>query len=260
MKKITLTLITIMSLGFMGCQKQNSSNGNVNASANSTTTNGACPAGYWYSNGQCYGSNNTIMPANYNFSNGFYADNYSGTSTITVTNTTKMKEFFKLGMGVCDRAANNYGQANCDYYVQGQMDIILQFPSYMNGYAVATIIARPASNPYYNYQAQFPNGWGLLGIAVGYFTGVYIPDTTYYTGAYRDPLQLQMAVSPINNNAGFQATGYGDYWTGLNQTLISIKVDNGNVNSTNFNYKFMVSGQEAAKGSMVRCQTMNCGL
>lgn len=224
-------------------------------------TAAVCPVGQYYSNGNCFSQNGFGGPAAFNLNRGFYADNYSGTSRITVVNAQKMKDLFKFGMGVCDRAANNYGQSNCDSYLTGSFDIIIQFPQSGTANAmVATFIARPKVNPYFNYQAQIPSGWGLVGAALGMTTGIWLPDPNYYTGAQRNPLQVQMIVSQINNSAGFEARGYGDYWTGLNTTVLAIQVPQGKVEDNNFNFNLLVQGTAAAQGVMARCQTLNCGL
>jgi len=257
MKNLKLMLgLAVVSVMLLGCDKKNDDNTIVQ-----TPT---CGVGQYYSNGGCYNQGGYTGPALTNFTTGFYADNYSGTSQIRVVNSAKMKELFKYGMGVCDRAANNYGQANCDSYISGSMDIIIQFP--MTGSAVssnsllATFIAQPRYNSYFNYQAQLPSGWGVLGAAIGWATGIYLPDPQYYTGATRNPLQLQMVVSAINNSAGFEARGYGDYWTGLNTTVLAIQVPQGKVESSSFNFNLQVQGTTAAQGTMSRCRTINCGL
>lgn len=257
MKNFTkITMIFASLFVIVNCSPQNSSNGNVGVTA---TTDGACS---YYSNGQCYSASGNPVQG-LSLSNGFYADNYSGTSSFQITNVALMKEFYKMGMGVCDRGAKNYqniGSANCDFYIQGYTDIVVQFPPNGQGQAIVTFIAKPKQNPYVNYSGQLPSGWGLLGAAIGYFTGVYIPDPSYYTGAYRDPLQIPMTVSPTNNSLGFEARGYGDYWTGLNKTLVAIQVLNGNVNSSNLTYNLLIGGQVAANGVMSKCQYANCGL
>ncbi len=254
-KSILFSSLLAMATLFSSC-------GQSGSSSNNTPVNPACAAGYYIQGNQCYpiNGNGVGVNPNFNYTNGFYADNYSGTSTLRVTNGSRMKQFFKYGMGVCDRAATNYGQASCDAYVGGYMDIIIQFPNSSNSSMLATFIARPKYNPYGNYSVQLPSGWGLLGIALGAVTGVYIPDPKSYTGAYRNPLQLEMAVSAINNSAGFEARGYGDYWTGANTTLLAIQVPNGKVQDNQINFNFMVGGQNAASGSMTKCRTMNCGL
>jgi hypothetical protein len=235
--------------------KANSTAGTANA-----TINSACPAGQYYSNGQCYNGDGSTGSA-FNFSLGFWADNYSGYTSLQITNVNLMKQLYKLGMGVCDLASNNYGLANCDAYIQGQTDIILQFPSNFSvstggtTAALVTVFARPAYNPYFNYQAS-GSWWSVVGSVFG----VYIPDTKYYSGAYRNPLQIQTNVSSINNNSGFSVSGYGDAWTGYNQTLITIDVANGNENSSYADFILKIGGQEAARGRMSKCQTINCGI
>ena len=256
MKNLLLASTLLAGLLLVGCGPKSETNGNVNATA---AGGNVCPAGYWYSNGQCYNGNNSQGAGN-QLNNGFYSDNYSNTTSFRITNSAIMKNLFKKGMGVCDLAHSNLGQANCDAYIRGYVDVIIQLPSSTSGSAVATIIARPYQDPYFNFYGQLPSARGLLGLALGWVTGIYIPEPSYYQGAYRNPLQIQMAVSPINNSQGFQANGFGDAWTGLNQTTVSIQVMNGSVNSTNLNYKLLIGHQEAAEGTMRRCQTMNCGL
>ncbi len=247
--------------------------GSSNNSANNNNNNGqyvgpnnnqnqACGNGYYFYNNQCYpiNGNGQFIPPQYNYTDGFYADNYSQTSVLRVTNATQLKQFFKFAMGVCDRAAFNYGTASCDSYANSYMDIIIQFPNANISSMLATFIARPRFNPYGNYSAQMPSGWGLLGIAAGYVTGVTLPDPKGYYGAQRNPLQLEMAVSAINNSTGFEARGYGDFWTGANTTLLSIQVPQGKVQDNQLNFNFKVAGKEAAVGTMSRCRTMNCGL
>lgn len=258
MKNLRL-LLTLVASTFLlvNCSPKNSSN-NANGVA---TVNGACPAGAYYSNGQCFNSDGTPTNTNYNYSIGYFADNYTGTSSLQVTNATLMKQLYKLGMGVCDRGTNNYGAANCDYYVTGQTDIIIQFPnsgSTTPTNALITVFARPRYNSYFNYQASTGPWWATLGNAL--LGGNYIPDPKYYSGAYRNPLQIQTNVSPTNNNQGFQASGYGDAWTGYNQTLLTVEILSGNLSSTSLNYNLKIGGQTVATGRMSRCQIQNCGI
>lgn len=235
-----------------------------NKNDNQVPATAACPVGTYYSNGQCFGVTGVPQTANFSYNQGFWADNHSGYSRLTFSNSAKMKEFFKLGMGVCDRGANNYqnlGQANCEYYLTGKMDIIIQFASANSSNMIATFIAQPRINQGFNYSGQLPSGWGLLGAALGWVTGVQLPDPSYYQGTYKPVLQLQMAVSNINNSAGFEARGYGDYMSALNRTMMAIQVPNGKVDtSPSFNFNFIIGGVTAAQGVMSRCQTLNCSL
>ncbi len=234
-----------------------------NKAENVTPVSAACPIGSYYSGGNCYGATGVPQQAAFAYNTGFYADNYSGTSRITVTNASKMKELFKFGMGVCDRGDRNYqniGQSNCDAYINGSLDIVIQFAPGDTNNMLATFIAKPKVNQGFNFSGQLPSGWGLLGAALGYTTGVWLPDPSYYQGAYRNPLQLQMVVSAINNSAGFESRGYGDYWTGLNRTLFAIQVPQGKAEDFTFNFNFLIGGTTAAQGVMRRCQTLNCSL
>jgi len=253
MKKIiSLIGLFIITAWISSCGNNNNDNAQLNT---------ACPAGTTYYNGSCYTNTGAIVgSAGYTYSNGFYADNYSGTSSLRIVNGAKMQEFFKLAMGVCDRAANNYGQASCQSYIGGQMDMIIQFPTTGINSLLATFIAKPAYNPHINYSAQLPSGWGMLGLALGWTTGIYIPDPKQYYGAYRNPLQLEMPVSLINNSVGFSANGYGDYWTGYNRTKLTIEVPQGKAQDYQLPFIFKIQDVPAAQGVMTRCRTVNCGL
>lgn len=229
---------------------------------NNDQANFSCPAGTTYYNGACYtGNGSYVQGANYNYQNGFYADTYSGTSSLRVVNGGKMTEFFQYGMGVCNRAGGaNYGQASCDAWIGGNMDMIIQFPPNGGNSLLATFVAQPRYNSNYNYSAQLPSGWGALGIALGYVTGIFLPDPKQYNGVYRNPLQLELAVSLINNSAGFSANGYGDYWSGLNRTKITIEVPQGKMQDNQLPFILKIGDVPAAQGSFTRCQRMNCGL
>lgn len=250
-------LLVVSMIYVIGCGSSKTTNANV------TPQTVSCASGTYYSNGTCYGVSGSTSPSQLIYTNGFYADNHSGTSRITIVNAAKMKDLFKYGMGVCDRGAKDYqniGQANCDYYINGSLDIIIQFAQGNANNMLATFIAKPKINPYVNYTGQLPSGWGLLGAALGMTTGIWLPDPSYYQGAYRNPLQLQMAVSDYNNSAGFKSLGYGDYWTGFNRTLLAIQVLQGKAEDQMFNFDLMISGVKAAEGVMLRCQYQNCGL
>jgi hypothetical protein len=259
MKNFLLLPTLFASLFFIvNCSnKSNSSAGTANA-----TINSACPAGAYYSNGMCYDANGNPTGSTFTYNTGYYAYNYPGYgTTYQITNINLMKQLYKLGMGVCDRGSNNYGQANCDYYIQGQTDLIIQLPQGFStttgsqSSAIITIFAKPKYNPTFNYQAS-GSWWSLAGAALG----IYIPDTKYYSGAYRNPLQIQAQLSPINNNQGFSASGYGDFWTGYNQTLVTIEVLSGSSQSSSIDFSLKIGGQEAARGRMYSCQNVNCGI
>ena len=238
--------------GLSSCQGNNNDN----------QANATCPVGTTYYNGACYtGNGGYVQPSGVSYQNGFYADTYSGTSQLQIVNGAKMQEFFQYGMGVCNRAGGaSGGYYGCDAYVGGSMDMIIQFPPSGGNSLLATFVAQPRVNPYFNYGYQLPSGWGALGMALGLVTGVYLPDPKQYNGVYRNPLQLQLAVSLINNSVGFSANGYGDAWSGLNRTKITIEVPQGKMQDNQLPFIFKVGDQAAAQGSFTRCQRANCGL
>ena len=223
----------------------------------------ACPSGSSYQSGACVNAYGQIVSsASFTYNNGFFADNHSGRSRLRIVNPAKMKEFFRNAMGTCDRSHIAGGQASCDYYVSGKMDIIIQFPN-LNSAAtslLATFIAAPRINPYFNYSYSLPSGRGLIGIAAGLLTGIYLPDPKQYYGAYRNPLSVEMPISVINNSTGFSANGYGDAWSGMNTTKLTIKVPKGKTTDWRLDYfTFNVGDVPAAEGTFIRCQYLNCG-
>jgi len=222
----------------------------------------ACPIGSTYYNGACYnGAGGFVAGAGYTYSNGFYADNYSGTTSLRVTNGSKMLEFLRNGMGVCDRAGgSNYGQASCQSYLSGKMDIIIQLPTTGQNTLLATFIAQPQYNPYFNYSAQLPSARGWLGLALGWATGIYLPDPKQYYGGYYPIYQVELQTSLINNSAGFSANGYGKYDTGSFRTKLTIEVPQGKSQDYQLPFVFKVQDVPTAQGVMSRCRTPNCGL
>jgi hypothetical protein len=250
--------LILVSTYFIGCGDK----GNNNNNNNTGVVQGACAAGYYYSANNCFPINGgSPSAAAFPLNNGFYSDNWTGTTALQITNSQTMKDFFKFGMGVCDRAAYNGGSSSCDSYTSGSLDIVIQFPTNGVNTAIATIIAQPRINNNFNYNYQLPSGWGLLGAALGYATGVWIPDPKYYQGVERNPLRIEnMAVSIINNSAGFEARGYGPAGSAMAGTLLSIQVPQGKMEDFGFNYNFLVNGVAAARGTMRHCQTPNCGL
>lgn len=224
-----------------------------NSSGDNNTT--ACSAGSYYNNGYCYNPNNPNgFPAGYSYSVSFYAgqsgNSWGNGNTLQIVNAQKMKEFLKYAMGVCDRAANNYGQSSCDSYLSGDFSVTLQLPGSVGQQALVNFYTQPRINPYYNYYGQLPSGKGWANMAIGMLTGVWMPDQQYYTGAYKNPLQLSLTVSAINNSQGFELRGYGDNWTAANVRLVSIVVPQGKKEDPYFNFYLKFQGVTIAQGVM----------
>lgn len=272
------TYISIFSLGAALAISVILSSCGQNKKSNSVTP--ACGAGYTFANGSCIPSQYAIAPGpgntcpgGYVFTGqfctlgtgqipgsipgvGYYSDNCTGRTNLSVTGTASLREFLREGLGVCDRTGTVGGTYDCSTYISGFLDVVIQAPNAATQNLTATFRAAPRNNAlggYGNYGYQLPSTWGeaLFGI----------PSSQTYYGATRNPLQLNMAVSVINNNAGFEARGYGDFLTGANRSLIQIQVDNGKLdNSYGFNYRVLYKGATMFEGSMVRCQSADCGL
>lgn len=249
-----------------------------NKKSNSTSPD--CGAGYTFANGSCMPSQYAIAPgpgnscpSGYVFTGqfctptnlnvpgavpgvGYYSDNCTGRTNLSVTGTAAMREFLREGLGVCDRTGTVGGTYDCTAYISGFIDMVIQAPNATSQNLTATFRVGARNNAfggYGSYGYQLPSTWGeaLFGI----------PSSQTYYGATRNPLQLNMAVSVINNNAGFEARGYGDFLTGANRSLIQIQVDNGKLdNSYGFNYRVLYKGATMFQGNMVRCQSADCGL
>lgn len=250
-------------------------------SKKSSSTTPDCGAGYAFANGSCIPSQYVVAPgpgntcpANYVFTGqyctptnnqnipgaipgvGYYSDNCSGRTSLSITGTATMREFLKEAMGVCDRTGTVGGIYDCSSFMNGFVDLVIQAPTaatqnLTTTFRVANRNNAFGGNGYYGY--QLPSTWGeaLFGI----------PSSQTYYGATRNPLQLNMAVSIINNNAGFEARGYGDFYTGANRSLIQVRVENGKLdNAYGFNYSVLYKGATMFQGSMVRCQSADCGL
>ena len=216
-----------------------------------------CPAGSWYNYGYCYNPNNPNgTPSQYGFAASFYSGksgntNYwnANTNTLQIINGTKMQEFLKYAMGVCNRS-QSIGLSNCESYMAGDFSVTIQLPAAPGQDAIVNFYAQPKYNPYFNYYGNLPKGSDWANVAVGMLTGIWVPPTNYYYGAERNPLQLSMKVSAINNSQGFKLHGYGDMYTGANVKLVSIEVPQGKKEDYQFNYYLQFQGVNFAQGVM----------
>lgn len=177
---------------------------------------------------------------------------YAPQRNMTITNTAVYREFLKKAMSVCDAGQTNYGTADCSAWVNGGFDIVFQVPTYTSNQMRITFRAWPQQNPYFTYTGSFPSAGQLLAAMFGFpvFSRV---------GAYRNPLTLELVVSPINNSQGFEARGYGDVYTLANRSLIQVQVATGKFESAAFNHQLAFEGQVFATGQFKRCVTFDCG-
>lgn len=217
---------------------------------------GQCPSGYSVNGAYCYPTNVAGIPGAI-AGIGFYSDNYCGRSGVNIVSGKQQlfKEFLKEAMGVCDRASSNGGIYNCDTYVGGLFDVVLQAPSALSGQAQATFRAAPRNN--------FAGGWGQWGYQLPSLGELFfgIPSSRTYYGAYMPNMAINMVVSNYNNNQGFEVRGNGNLFSAANRSLIQIKVSNGKLDSPlPIDYQLLFKGDVMATGRMNRCQSIDCGL
>jgi hypothetical protein len=167
----------------------------------------------------------------------------------------------KNAMGVCDRelqvGGSNGGISGCAAWAQGYHDMVIVLDGSSANKAKMIIRSYPYVNPANWYYYSLPS-WsqfftGLVGIYSGNMSGVY------------DPLVLDMTVWPINNNQGFELRANGPTASYAWWRLIQFRVPNGKIEDPAINYTLYIDGgnqsmQTAASGTMVRCQTQNCGI
>lgn len=218
-------------------------------SSESTESNNVvvqCPAGTSFQGGYCVNPNGTVVHTG---SVGFYSENYRERNLKTTGNFT---DFLRDAMGVCDRGHINGGGASCSLWATGAFDVVIQAPTSQTNTLQATFrAARPRTNTYGDYYYSLPS----LGQVAGAMLGFPVVGTA---GAYLPKLQLNMTVSVTNNYKGFEARGYGDFYSKANRSLIQIQIPEGKLEDGYFSYRIAYRGEAMATGQFVRCSTADC--
>lgn len=207
-----------------------------------------CPVGTTFQNGYCVNGNGIAVNTG---SIGFYSENWHD-RTLTVTGRG-LRSFLKDAMGVCDRAHANGGLADCSAWTSGAFDVVMQAPNPQSNTVQVTFRAKPRVNPNSYYAYSLPSAGQLAGAMLGF---PVVPTA----GAVRNPLQLNMTVSTTNNYQGFEARGYGDFYTTANRSLLQVQIAQGKLEDYRFDYRIAYRGEVIATGTFVRCNTADCGL
>lgn len=207
-----------------------------------------CPAGSTFQNGYCVNANGGIVNTG---SVGFYSENWHD-RTLNTTGTG-LQEFLKNAMGVCDRNHIDGGLAGCSAWTAGAFDIVMQAPNAQTNTVQVTFRAKPRTNANSYYAYSLPSAGQLAGA----FFGLPVVGNP---GAVRNPLQLNMTVSVTNNYQGFEARGYGDFYTTANRSLIQVQIAKGKLEDSRFDYRIAYRGQIIVTGTFVRCNSADCGL
>lgn len=189
---------------------------------------------------------------------GFYAQTANFNSYNYVNNGSSLtlaggwNNLLKEAMGVCDRNHSDGGTAACQSWMNGQHDIVFQIDSSQSSSVKLTVRSYPAYNPYYSYYYSLPSAsqffLGLLGI------------TWYNPAGVFDPMILNATIWPVNNNQGFEIRSYGPSVSYGYNKLLQLQVAHGKIEDSSFSFSLYWNGALAATGTMVKCQSMNCGL
>jgi hypothetical protein len=253
--KYSWVLVALFSgISFVACNKSSGGGGAPGI---------VCPVGYVSTNGvNCVVGVAGVPPGT---RIGFYTQtsNYptysNGGSTMTLGSgfTTLLAN----AMGVCNRqnavGGSSGGLAACDAWVQGYHDMVIIMDGSTANQAKLVVRSYPYVNPYYNYSYSIPSVdqffAGILGIYTGNVSGIF------------DPLVLTVTIWPVNNSQGFELRATGPTGSYAWWKLIQFQVLNGKIEDPTINFTMYIDGGNqqmlpAVSGTMVRCQTQNCGI
>lgn len=224
-----------------------------------------CPAGTYFNNGYCYNQQQQIVTTG---SLGFNSEYGFGTQTLRITNSSIYRLFLREAFSICDRDGYNSGLSSCDAYANGYARFTVQAINPTSTTIRLTMEVGPRTS--YNgwYTVNMPTGGQMATCGLTYIlTGVCM---TYQTPGQmtvpRNPLALDMAISPINASKGFEGRSYGAWGTVSQNKLIQLQVDTGSLNDGYFDYRIAYNGQANgvfAEGRMLRCgggTGATCGL
>ncbi len=249
-----LGFLLILGAGFVACSK-GGSGGEAPAPVNPGVGQippPQCPNNQTWYGGVC------IDPGQLPLVNGafaFYSENYYK-KNLRVSSSGTLRSFLKEAMGVCDQATYTGGMLDCNSWTGGGVDFVIQ-----GGATENTLRAIITTWPKFNYGFQYGYQLPSIGDALLGFFG--FPIITSY-GAYRNPLILDMVISPINNSQGFEARSYGDFYTHANRSLMQLQVFNGRLQDGYFDFQFAYQPvkSSAAKvmfqGQFIRCKNPSC--
>ena len=158
------------------------------------------------------------------------------------------------GMGICDREHASGGTSACTAWAAGFNDVTLLISG--NNANQPTLVMRSllpqSGSPYYSYYYSLPSFGqlvaGLFGFSSSNPQGIF------------DPMSVQTTVYPINDSQGFEVRSYGPAGSVAYNKLIQLRIESGKMEDAQFSFNLLYNGQPAATGTMIRCQTQNCGL
>ncbi len=245
--ELAIGLTTLLMATVLGCAKSNDNNGGGAgggpAAANPPTQTCA-------PNVPCGG----LPPSNI----GFYAESANMKSNYNTNNSifnpgANYNTFLKQALGVCDREQYTGGLASCNAWLNGYHDLVFMMDNVNSNQVRLVVRSYPQSQGGSYYSYQLPDWKQFLIGLVGF------PVAQNPSGFF-NPMILNATIYPINASQGFEIRAYGPQVSYGYNKLLQLQIASGKVQDTQFNFTLNWNGQPVASGTMVRCQTQNCGL
>ncbi len=246
-----LVLSSISLMNFIGCQK--SSRGSSPAPVPIV-----CGAGQILtSTGVC----GPIIPVNTQMM--YYSSkNDPVSSTDSFVTDEYYSEFLKKSLGVCERCSTSEGEMlQCSTWENGFNLLKLEFvPTLANQVRVHFFTAPILKNPYFQYAWSFPD---IDDFFLNLFTGAPMPSCNY--GQYTPYWSNVFNVEGSSTSKGFTVYGKAPFWSQMNRYDLRIKIEEGKVGDTFFNWKMTAITDKnviinIAHGKLQKCQLTNCGI
>jgi hypothetical protein len=244
MKTWVVTLVTSTVIaGTLALTACNNGGGGLTTTANG---NGLIPV-----SGGAYNIAPNTQIGFYAQTSNFQSPNYYNNGSTLVVGAA-WQDMLRDAMGVCDRNHSDGGTAACANWLSGYHDLVFQVDSSTASNVRLTVRSYPATNTYYSYYYSLPSASqffaGLFGISWSNPAGVF------------DPMILNATIWPVAANQGFEIRANGPQLSYGSNKLLQLQVAYGKIEDSSFAYKLYWNGGLAASGTMVRCQSLTCGL
>lgn len=192
---------------------------------------------------------------------GFYAQStnfaqympYWANPTARLNSRAGWRTMLKEAMGVCDRDNSNGGLADCNQWINGMHDLVIQFDGTSANAVRMTVRTYPIVNPWYSYTYSFPT-------LEQFFAGLVGFPTTWNNSGVFNPMILNATVWPVNNSQGFEIRAQAPSASLSWNQVLQLQVANGKFEDQQFDFKLFFKAALVADGTMVRCLSQNCGL
>jgi hypothetical protein len=241
MSDMALALTTLLMATALGCAKSSDNGGNGGGGAAVVQT---CAP-----NVPCAG----LPPSNI----GFYAESQSmktyNSSNSILTPNSGYATFLKEALGVCDREQYTGGLASCTSWINGYHDLVFMLDSVNSNSVRVVVRSYPQSQGGSYYSYQLPR-WDQ------FFLGLVGFPIAQNPSGFFNPMILNGTIYPINASQGFEIRAYGPQISYGYNKLLQLQIASGKIQDTQFGFILNWNGQAVANGTMVRCQTQNCGL